>query len=100
MLKPTFTCSREKVVPVFVKGHSHDTVCEIKSFLDTVSMMYVNVDIQDSGVVSVAHKEKEYQANRESDEKHSKYRFSTMFLLEQFQYADDNVIDITKPRGL
>lgn len=35
-----------------MEGDSHDPVGQVKGFLDTVSMVNVYVDIQNSGVVS------------------------------------------------
>ncbi|KAF3844660.1 hypothetical protein F7725_007823, partial [Dissostichus mawsoni] len=40
-------CARE-VLSVLVEGHRHDTVCGVESLLHTVSMMDVNVDVQNS----------------------------------------------------
>ena len=39
------TCPWEEVT-ILVEGHSHDAVCGIKGLLHTVTMMYINVDVQ------------------------------------------------------
>jgi len=51
------TRSGEKVVPVFVEGHGHDAVSQVKGFLDAVAVVNVDVDVQNSGVVSGTHRE-------------------------------------------
>lgn len=55
ILREMHTCSREKVVPVFVEGHGHDAVGQVKGFLYPVTMMNVYVDVQNPRVVSVTH---------------------------------------------
>ena len=52
MAYPAFTSSRE-VLPILVKAHGHDSVCCVESLLNTIPMMHVDVDIQDTIVVSV-----------------------------------------------
>ena len=37
-----------KVIFKFVERASHNSICQIESFLHTVSMMYIYIDIQDS----------------------------------------------------
>lgn len=49
------TGSWKKVVPVFVEGHRHDAVSQVKGFLHTVTMVNVDVDVQNPRVVSVTH---------------------------------------------
>lgn len=49
------TCSREKVVPIFVEGHSHDAVSQVKGLLYTVTMVNVDIDVENPGVVSETH---------------------------------------------
>lgn len=46
------TGSWEKVVAVFVEGHGHDAVSQVKGLLYTVTMMNVDVNVENSGVVS------------------------------------------------
>lgn len=46
------TSSWKKVVSIFVEGHGHDTVSQVKSFLYTITVMNVDVNVEDSGVVS------------------------------------------------
>lgn len=41
------TCSRE-VVLEFMERAGHDSIGEVKSFFDTISVMDINVDIKDS----------------------------------------------------
>lgn len=45
------TCSGEEVVTVFVKGHGHDAVCQVKGLLDAVAVVDIDVDVQNPGVV-------------------------------------------------
>ncbi|RUS32932.1 hypothetical protein BC938DRAFT_473769 [Jimgerdemannia flammicorona] len=45
-------CAREKVAIVLVEGHSHNAICGVKGFLDAVAMVDVDVDVQDTGIVS------------------------------------------------
>jgi len=48
---PQVACTGE-VLPVLVEGHSHDAVGGVEGFLHAVSMMDVNVYVQNSLVVS------------------------------------------------
>lgn len=50
-----FTCSWEKVVAIFVEGHSHDAVSQVKGLLDTITVVNVDVNVENSGVVSEKH---------------------------------------------
>lgn len=59
MFKAALTSSWEKIVPVLVEGHSHDAVGQVKGFLDTIPMVNVYVNVQNSRVVSVTHTNKE-----------------------------------------
>ena len=63
------SCTREKVA-VLVQRQCHDTICAIKSFFDSISMMDININVQDSCVD-----------------------------LEEFQNCQDNIIDVTKSTG-
>ena len=63
MLKAARTCSWKKVVPVFVEGHSHDAVSQVKGFLYAVSVVNVYVDVQNPRVVS----KKNTRMKRETD---------------------------------
>lgn len=38
-----------------MEGHSHDAVSQVKGLLYTVTMMNVNVNVENSGVVSEKH---------------------------------------------
>lgn len=49
------TRSREEVVPILVEGHGHDSVRQVKGLLDAVSVVNVDVDVQNSGVVPATH---------------------------------------------
>lgn len=52
MCSAAYTSSWEKVVSIFVEGHGHDAVSQVKGFLYTVTVMNVDVNVEDSGVVS------------------------------------------------
>lgn len=41
----------------FVKRHSHDSIGGVKGFLDTVSVMNVNIDVQNSLVLPARMRE-------------------------------------------
>mmetsp|Transcript_441 Transcript_441/g.689 ORF Transcript_441/g.689 Transcript_441/m.689 type:complete len:359 (-) Transcript_441:54-1130(-) len=56
-----------KEIPVLVQTQRHDTIRAIKGFFDTITVMDINVNVEDAGVD-----------------------------FEQFQNGQDNVIDITK----
>lgn len=65
------TCAGEEVVSIFVEGHCHDPVSEVEGFLDPVTMVDVNINVEHPRVV-----------------------------LEQLQDANHNVIDIAEARSL
>ena len=65
------TCSREEEVSIFVKGNGHHSISEIESLLNSVAMVNIYIDVQDSWVV-----------------------------LEQFQDRYDDVVHVAKPRRL
>lgn len=44
------TCPWEKILTILMERYSHDSVWKIKCFFDTIAMMDVNVDVDDSGV--------------------------------------------------
>lgn len=46
------TSSWKKVVSIFVEGHGHDAVSQVKGFLYTVTVMNVDVNVEDPGMVS------------------------------------------------
>ena len=52
MAYPNFTSSRE-ILPILVKAYGHNSVCCVESLLNTISMMHVDVDVQNTIVVSV-----------------------------------------------
>lgn len=54
-VKAAHTRSWKKVVPVFVEGHSHDTVSQVKGFLYAITMVNVYVNVENPWVVSVKH---------------------------------------------
>ena len=56
LIRAAFTRSWEKVVAIFVERHGHDAVGQIKGLLYTVTMVNVNVNVKNSGVVSEKHK--------------------------------------------
>lgn len=48
---PEVTGARE-VLSILVEGHGHDTVCSVESLFHTISVMDVNIYVQNSLVVS------------------------------------------------
>ena len=50
---PEFPCPREEL-SVFVKADCHHPVCGIERFFDAVSMVYIDVDIQDAVMIPTA----------------------------------------------
>ena len=45
-------CTRTgEVVSIFMEGAGHDSVGEIKSFFDTITMMNINIDVENTGEV-------------------------------------------------
>lgn len=53
---PQVPCSRE-VLSILVKGHCHHSVSGVEGFLHTISMVNINVDIQDPLVIPRIRKE-------------------------------------------
>lgn len=51
------TSSWKKVVSVFVEGHGHDAVRQVKGFLHAVAVVNVDVDVENPGVVPESHVE-------------------------------------------
>ena len=45
------TCPWKEEVPIFVEGDSHDTISEVESFLYSISMMNVYVNVEDTRIV-------------------------------------------------
>lgn len=45
------TCAGEEVVSIFVEGHCHDPVSEVEGFLDPVTMVDVNINVEHPRVV-------------------------------------------------
>lgn len=41
------SCTRE-IIFKFMEWASHDSISKVKSFLNTITMMDINIDIQDS----------------------------------------------------
>lgn len=41
-----------KVLAVFVERNSHDAICRVKSLFDTISVMYINVYVEDARLES------------------------------------------------
>jgi len=35
-----------EVILEFMEGAGHDSICEIESFLDTIAMMNINIDVK------------------------------------------------------
>ncbi|KAH3670936.1 hypothetical protein OGAPHI_000647 [Ogataea philodendri] len=64
------TCTREKF-SVLVERAGHHTICGIEGLFDTVTMVHIGIDVQDTWMVS-----------------------------QKLDDSQNNVIDITKPRGL
>jgi len=40
--------SSRKVLAIFVEGNRHDAICRVKCFFDTISVMYINVDVENA----------------------------------------------------
>jgi hypothetical protein len=62
-LPPTsvFLCSGSReVLPKFVKAASHYTICGVEGFLDTITVVTVDVNVQHSWVCSQELKDSEY----------------------------------------
>jgi hypothetical protein len=49
-----------KIFAVLVEGHGHDSVGSVERLLDTVSVVYVNIDVEDSLLVPKQLKDTEY----------------------------------------
>jgi len=65
-----FLCpSTREILPEFMEATSHDTICRVECFLDTVSVVTVDVDVQDPWVGS-----------------------------QEFENSEDDVINIAKAR--
>ena len=64
------TCPWEEGVPVVVKGDGHDSVSQVEGLLYAISMVDVNVDVQD-----------------------------TWMILEQLEDGDDDVVDVAESTG-
>lgn len=41
-----YTCARKEVISVFVEGHSHDPVSEVEGFLNPITMVDVNINVE------------------------------------------------------
>ena len=50
------TCAWEKKVAIFVEWDCHDTICEVEGLLYSVTMVYINVNVQNTGVISADNK--------------------------------------------
>lgn len=85
-----------------MEGHGHDTVSQVKGFLYTIAVVNVYVDVEDPWMVSVTHIHTHTHSwNEETNAANPWWRWlRCVLLLEQLQNADDDVIDVTKPRGL
>lgn len=81
-----------------MKGHGHDSVCEVKGFLDAIAMVNVYVNVKNPGVVPWTSTEQEIYVTNTVKIRGKLLRSAV--LLEELQYTDDDVIDIAKPRGL
>ena len=44
--------ARKEVLPVLVEAESHDPVSEIEGFLDTVAVVYININVENSSIVT------------------------------------------------
>lgn len=51
----SLTGSWKKVVAVFVEGHGHDAVRQVKGFLYAVAVVDVDVDVENPRVVPESH---------------------------------------------
>lgn len=97
LVKAAHTCSWKKVVPVLVEGHCHDAVSQVKGFLHAITVVNVYVDVENPRMVSVTHT----GLKRETGTVNARWRLPRrVLLLEQLQYTDDDVIDVTEPRRL
>ena len=65
------TCHREEVVPISVEGETHHPVSHVEGLLDSVAMVDVYIDVEDSLVV-----------------------------FEQLEDGQHNVIDVAEATGL
>ena len=45
------TCAREEVVSILVEGHCHDPVSEVEGFLNPVTVVDVNINVEHPRVV-------------------------------------------------
>ena len=55
MYYKSVTCAGEEVVAIFMEGDGHDAVSEVERLLDTIAVVNVDVDVQHTRVVPVAH---------------------------------------------
>jgi hypothetical protein len=67
----TKLASAREIFSVFVKGDGHDSVGSVERFLNTVTMMNVNVDVENS-----------------------------LFKSEELDYTENDIIDVAKSTGL
>lgn len=51
--KMQLTSAWEEVVAILMKGHRHDTVGEVKSLLNSIAVVYVNINVKYTGMISV-----------------------------------------------
>ena len=54
-----YTCSWEEEAAIFMERDSHDPVSEVKCFLDTISVVNIYVNIEDSWMVPSSGKKRE-----------------------------------------
>ena len=47
---PQLTGSRE-ILPIFVEAYSHHTIRSVKRLFHSISMMYINIDVQNPIVI-------------------------------------------------
>lgn len=85
-----------------MEGHGHDPVRQVKGFLYAVTVVNVDVNVENPGVVPESHVERWGEKNKHG--KHSLLLVMVMMtgvpLLEQLQDANDDIIDVAKARCL
>ncbi len=82
------TSSWEEVVPVFVEGYSHDSVCEVKRLLNTIPVMNINVDVEHAWMIP---KQKYYTEDVAVEEC---INTASMRYIEFVRYTQKNTVNI------
>ena len=74
--------SREKVLPILVERHCHNSTGTKEGLFDAVSVVDVDINVEDSWVVSKI------------------FNWLKTCVPQQLQDAEDNIVDVAKARGL